>query len=191
MKAALVSKDYFIDYRPTRDHDHPTQTDLRGPKVFSDWFLSHSEDGSQSATHWMMVAISAEESRAKCLKIVALKLCYHQNHLENLVNHRLLGSTTSFWFSLSGLGLRICISNTLQAKPQLLVQRQHFKDYCPKLSLREAHDVYWESKPLWSYRQKISAFNWRKCNFQGHHLASFSSNSSQLWLYFKTQLEKS
>ena len=67
----------------------------------------------------------------------------------------------------------------------LLVQRKHFREYCPKMSLSEAH-IYWDGNTYMAPGVIISAFNRQKCNFQ----ASFSDSDSQLWLHFKNQLVK-
>lgn len=52
----------------------------------------------------------------------------HQNPLEGLLRHKLLGLTRSFWFSRSEVGLRIHISNKLMLMLQF--EESHFDNHC-------------------------------------------------------------
>lgn len=166
------------------DHHGPPQTDLspstEHPQPRS--WVTNSKASPQCAVHWMTVAVPPEKSRSKSLKTVALKLWCHQNHLENLLNqiagpHPPVSDSVSLSWSWEFVFL---IGS--QARPMLLVQEKHFREYCPKMSLSEAH-IYWEGNTYVAPGVIRSAFNRQKCNFQ----ASFSDSGSQLWLHFKNQ----
>lgn len=65
---------------------------------------------------WKKNILDKEKSKSKykvpevgmnlSVRSLGLKLEHHQNHLEGLLNHRLLVLSQEFLFSMSGVGLR-------------------------------------------------------------------------------------
>lgn len=128
-----------VDPGPTWDLDVPLQVDLRRPNLSSHTssLVTNSKESPEFAAHWMMVAVSMENSRSKCLKRVAFKLWHRRNQLRNLLNNGSLRPTPSFWFGPSGLSLSICISKV--CKPGQCCQSESTsRTCCARMSVREA-----------------------------------------------------
>lgn len=71
-----------------------------------------------------------------------------------------------------------------------LVQGQWFgDDYCPKMSLSEAH-IYWMDNSHMVPGVIIPAFSWGKYNFHGCYQASFSGSGSKPCLDFTAYQEQ-
>lgn len=169
------------------DHDDPPQTDLRGPKSILGpvpGSLTQKRVLNLLFTGWRWLFLLRTHSPN------ALR-----QWLSNFGIIRIIwrtSSTTDRWdpppvsdSGYLGWAWAFAFLVSSQARPMLLVQRQHFKDYCPKTSLSEAHEWYLPGEPNLYGSRCDNICNRRKCNFQGYHLAAFSNSGSQSWLHFQ------